>query len=626
MSRQLLAHLAVLAFLLCMGAAVAEDDEQVVDVEVVYSSTKTDVPADELTESVSVIGQDEIEQSSAVNVVDLLKEIPGVEVVQTGSVGSTVSIFMRGGNSSHTLVLVDGIKINSPTTGAVDLCDMTLDGIRRIEIVRGPMGTLYGSEAMTGVIQIFTAAGPQVEDHVRLGAGSDGIALGSFAYGTGEGETGFSLSGSWRQADGFHFERDDYDGFTAAARYDARAAGGIITLTGRYSDYDKSLYGFPYLPEDPNRVQSSESLIAGLAWNRYGDDAHTRVQVSYFDSGLTDDDPENAAGAGNTYTDIDATVTGIELQHDWYKGRNTFTLGAEYLQREADYAYTDAWSNDAYDESNDNTSVFGQWQLRGDGIDFTAAARYDDNENFGSDTNFRLGIGGDRASDQLRWWANYATAFRAPSLNELYYPNWGDPDIEPESSKGYEIGLWQGLGEDASVQLVYFHNDFDDLIATIATDDPAYTWGSKAGNINNATTEGCEFIYTSQLSDLFSHELSITRMNTWTDSTTPLIRRPEMSGSYRLAYHDGRTAAAVRVGYTGERWDNDYNGPPWGTGRGLDIWGRYWVVNLEASHALTDDGTELWLRVNNVLDDEYEAVAGYPAPDLHFYGGIKKPL
>lgn len=617
--RQVFPAMLILAMLLGLAAFAVAQDDATVDVEVVYSATKTPQAVDECTTSTTVITRDDIEKSNAQNVYELLKSVPGVTVMQQGSPGGAAAVFVRGGNSNHTLVLVDGIKINSPAQGAADLSDFSLDQIQRVEIVRGAMSNLYGSDAVSGVIQIFTAPGAQIDDNISLGAGNAGNRKASFAWGEGEGETGLSFAGSYYTTDGFHFDNDDYDGLTVSGRYDTRFAGGLLTWTARYFDCEKGNAGDPpALNPDANYRISKDGILSGLSWNRDTESAHQRFQVSYFDTSIDSNNPGDYAGDLSYYFGtIDTTTTGVEFQQDWYVGDDTYTLGAEWLQRKANMSSTsDDWMNpgtpstSSFDKSNDNKAVYGEAQKRCGNLNVILGARYDDNENYGSDLNWSAGVSQVYNGGDSRWWANYGTAFKAPTLNDLYYPGFSNPALQPEESKSWEIGLSNKAGE-ATTQLVYFHNEFDNLIAF----DPVLYVPS---NIAQAQTSGFELSYTAPLAEKWNQELAITRLNTWTSSTTPLLRRPRYTASYTLGYSGEKTSAQIELLAVGSRYDVD--------GYGYAKVSRYYTANVSATHQLNADGAELWLRIENAIDRDYEAINDYPSPGVNFVAGVRYPL
>ncbi|MFO7946042.1 MAG: TonB-dependent receptor [Armatimonadota bacterium] len=617
-TRKIITAVVLVSLVLGTAAFCVAEDEPTIDVDVVFSATKTEQSPDELTTTMSVFDEQDIEESEANNLYDILEDAPSIDIVRSGSPGGQLSIFGRGGESNHTLFLVDGVKANLPTVGQADIADFSLDQVGRVEAVSGPMGTLYGSEAMTGVIQVFTAPGWQIDNSVEAGYGTDGQGRLSFSYGKGDGDTGFGFSGSFDQHDGFYRANDDYERRTFVGRWDTECAGGDLTWTGRYFDTEKGMPAQPHLAFDPNDRLDKDGIISGLTWNRYGADTHQRFQLSYFNTSTHDNNPANpgAVGSSDQTTDIDASVKGAEFQQDWYRGTQTYTLGAEYREREADFHYVaPGWGmDDRYDESNDNKAAFAQMQADWGGWDVVTGVRWEDNEQFGSDTNYRAGVSRFSETANLRWWANYGTAFRAPTLTELYYPNTGNTDLKPEENTGWEIGLGTAPDQPTQVALTYFENDFDNLI-----DFDATAW--RTVNAGKATTRGYELTIDGPVGTSLSHELSVRRLSYWTGSGDPLLRRPKWMLAEKLRYSSGRTSAVVNLRYVGKRMDNDFQ-PPFQP----DEWGGYLVVDVAASRQISDSGTELWLQADNVLDHDYEAVAGYPAPDFNLIAGVRTPL
>jgi len=239
--------------------------------------------------------------------------------------------------------------------------------------------------------------------------------------------------------------------------------------------------------------------------------------------------------------------------------------------------------------------------------------RYQDEDLFDSQTTYRLGVSRILGDGNTVLWTNYGTGYRVPTFNELYFPFMGNPGLVPEESNSYEVGLWDKVGKNEDVELVYFHNDFENLIQW----REVAPWVWQPVNVANATTQGLEFSFNQQLSDNWSHSLGFTRLSIWTDGD-PLLRRPKYSGSYQLAHADGRDSFSLAACYTGRRFDaKTFPGP--------DVVGGYLVVDVAASRKL-GSGTTLWLRINNLLDKEYEAAANYPSPGWNWLVGLSREL
>jgi len=327
--------IAVAAVLLLASTviAVADEDEPSVEVEVVFSATRTDEKATDVAATVEVVDSKKIEASQATSVLEVLKPITGLSVVQSGSPGGVTSILTRGGNNNQTLVLVDGVRINDPMSGGTDLAHLTVDQVERVEIVKGPFGTLYGADAMAGVVSIFTKPASETPDRISFGGGNYGTLRGSFSVGSGEGDAGFAVSGSWLTTDGLRAKHNEYDGLTAAARWDARVGDGILTLSSRYLDYDLDVPGPTNFPSAYDR-QSVTGTINSLTWNRQGATSRDRIRLGRYDQDIDYDYLDFFATPQTSK--IEPTYTELSWQHDWIGAATDATLGLEWKRSEGE--------------------------------------------------------------------------------------------------------------------------------------------------------------------------------------------------------------------------------------------------------------------------------------------------
>lgn len=593
---------------LAMTVVPAAADEPSVDVTVVYGATRSDAKATDVAATVHSIDVEEIERLPVRNVADLLRTVPGIHVVQQDSRGGATSIFMRGANSNQTLVVVDGVRINNPMNGGVDLGNLTLDQVQRIEVVKGPFTTLYGSDAVGGVIYIFTKPGSQVEDEVSVGGGSFGTITARAAVGGGVGDRGWGLSGSWIDTDGSRDVNSQYRGFTAAGRFDTPLAGGVLTLSGRFQDYDRGVPGSTFFPT-PTDHQDYRMMLGSLSWKREGLSSRDTVRLGTWQEDYTLD-----------YTDwlltpqvaqADPTYYEANWQHDFVFNSGEVNVGVDWRRFKGDYNDT---GMGVYSESNDSKAAYAQVQLR-PGRDWRVlgGARVQDDDLFDSDPTWRAGVTRLLNDGHSGVWAGWGTAFKAPTFNDLFFPGSGNTALRPETSRGWEIGAWSEVNSTAKAELVFFHHRFEDLIQW-APDPGSGFWFPF--NIGAARTQGFELSFSQQLDEQVNHGASLTLLN-WTTNGTPLLRRPDLQFSYNLGYTGDRGSAQLEASYVGKR---------------LDVFGfstepasAYLVFNLSGQYEL-GSGTDAWLRVENLFDAEYEAAAGYPSPGFGIYGGITREL
>lgn len=596
---------AALMFVFVMPLCWAVDDPAI-EVGVTFSATRTTERATDVSASVSTIDQEQIERLPVGNVTDLLQTLPGLHITSNGGFGGAESIILRGASNTQTLVLIDGVPVNNPMLGGSDLSNLTIDGIGRIEVVKGPYTTLWGADAMAGVVQIFTAPGARTDDMIQVGAGNYGTARADFSWGTGAGETGLGLSGSWLQTDGVR-ENSDYDGFTVVGRWDERVAGGLLTLTSRVYDYDLGVPGSTAFPT-PNDSQNSRAWISSLAWSRESLRNRDTLRLGYWNQDIefnyTDffGAPQHSIG--------EPSFMGAGWQHDFIGDESEVSLGIDWQRFEGDFNDS---SLGRYSAENDQKSVFGQVQWRPGDWRFVGSARWQDEDLFDSETTWR--VGATRLFAGGRWgaWANYATGYRVPTFNELYYPGSGNPDLSPETSKSWEVGAFNELESGDVINLVYFHNDFEDLIEW--REISQFVW--QPVNIADATTQGVEISVRRDHGERWFERCGLSKLD-WSTDGDPLLRRPDWTANYSLGFEGGRTRAQLDFVYVGDRLDAvTFPGP--------NEVGSYYLLNLGATHQVTDD-IDVWVRANNLLDRDYEAAANYPAPGLNFTAGISTAL
>ncbi|MGD9496074.1 MAG: TonB-dependent receptor plug domain-containing protein [Armatimonadota bacterium] len=584
----------------------ADHEEPSIEVGVTFSATRTEALATDVAASVSSVSADEIERAQTVDMTELLQTLPGTHVTSNGGFGGAESILIRGASNNQTLVLIDGVPVNNPMLGGSDLSNLTLDGVGRVEVVKAPLTSLWGADAMAGVVQIFTAPGPQMDDEARLGAGNYSTSRAEFAWGTGEGEQGLGIAGSWLQTDGVR-ENSDYDGFTIVGRWDQPVAGGALTLTGRYYDYDLGVAGPTTFPTPTDR-QNSTAAFASLGWVREGLSHRDTLRLGWWDQQIEYDyanflgAPQRSVGEPGLFS--------AGWQHDFIGETNEITVGVEYRHQEGDFSDT---SLGEYGAERDQIGAFAQFQCRPGPWRLVGALRWQDEDSFGSKTTWR--VGATRLFDGGRWglWSSYATGYRVPTFNELFFPGSGNADLQPETSTSWEVGVWNALESGDTLEVAYFHNDFEDLIEWREVQQ--FVW--QPVNIADATTEGVELSVQRSIDDRWFERGSLTKLS-WRTDGDPLLRRPDWSAGYALGYCSERTEAQLDFTFVGDRLDAVSFPAP------SEV-GGYYLLGLGASHEL-GRGLELWVRANNILDQQYEAAANYPSPEFNFVAGVATDL
>lgn len=574
---------------------------------VVVTATRTAQTVDSTLASVTIIDREEIERLQAQSVPDVLAGVPGVSIANSGGPGKATSIFLRGTESDHVLVLVDGIKINSATLGSAALENLPIDSVERIEVVRGPRSSLYGSEAIGGVIQIFTRKGEgKASIHGRITAGSYATKEAAVGISGGDQRAWYSLDGSFT----------DTDGFNACYGKPFPNGGGCFT-----NEADKDGY-----------KSKGGSFRAGYRFaNGFSVDAHALIDSSEVDF---DGDFVNESEPFQRTLGVDV---GYELSESWglklAAGRNTdvadnFKDGTKTSRFEVDrdsYSLVSDWEPSASqlltfgvdyedvevggttsytEDQRDDTGLFAQYQANLRGHDVGLRLRQDDNSQFGKQTTGGISVGR-RFNKIYRLTASYGTAFKAPTFNELYYPGFGNDQLAPETSDSLELGL---SGQQAWGQwgLSLFHTTVDDLIAF----DPT---SFAPANIDSARIVGLEAETDFVLAG-------------WGVKTGLTLLDPENRG-------DGANRGNILPRRAKEtlRIDVDRKLSRWNLGATLLAVGKryddlantteldpYTRLDLRAGFSVLP----AWLlqfKAENVFDESYETAAYYNQPDASVY-------
>ena len=567
---------------------------------VIVTATRTAQTVDETLASVSVITREDIEASQAQDVIDLLRLQAGVDVARNGGPGTTASVFLRGTGNNQTLVLVDGMRVASATDGAFAWSKLSLTDIERIEIVRGPNASLYGSDAVGGVIQIFTRQNRRGQ--IRAQAGSYKNKL--FEAGLGGGKhVRYSLNVSSRAAEGFSATNDkssyfdpDPDGYrqrsaSGSLRFDLGQKTQIV-WSGWYSDgyteYDQGIN---------NSTNSALNLrLAQQTTNRWSQ--NLRI-------GWAADDLDTKSAYPSFIRTRRWTA---DWQHDVTLSENALlTLGLGAIRDDAMNINTST-NTIVFDESVDSNAAYALLQSRFGSQDIQISARIDDYNKFGTHTTGSVAWG-TQATNATRITASAGTAFRAPSLNELYYPFYGNLDLKPETSLNLELGLRHHVSKGQRLTAALYRNIVDNLIAYNAAI-------FSADNINKARIDGFELTYTLQQAR-WSAQASLTLQKAIdTDSGEDLARRPREKFALQI---QRRTATGGSYGlewlFAGKRYDAVY-------GVGTVTLDPYHLINLSARTPLEKN---LWLegRIENLLDTKYELAYGYNTAGLSAYLGVK---
>jgi vitamin B12 transporter len=608
------------------SAAHAAPDEEGPDT-VVVTATRIPTPEREVASSITVVDENEIAERQLKTLPDVLTQVPGLNVVQTGGPGGQTSVFMRGTNSNHTKVLVDGIDLSDPSnpTGAFDFSQFLTQDIERVEVLRGPQSGLYGSDAIGGVINIITKSG-------------SGAPQGDAALEAGSFDT-FNQSGGVRGSfESLHYaasidhlhagatpvtpldlltpgERriDDYDDATSAStKLGLDIAPGLdVGLVARFNETHVRLTGdnFNNFPATPDTAQSENDARqiysrATLHWASFAGNFDQTFGIAYSNLKSSDLSPDNPR----------SDLAGERVKADWQGSialaqTQKLVLGAEH-QRDEISLPIDASiiTNSGYAELQSNW--FEGWYD-------TVSVRYDDNDRFGGKATYRVAPEYLIASSGTKLKASVGTGFKPPTLDQLFqdFPDFGffaNPNLKPETSTGWDLGVEQDLSSQLRAGVTYYRNVIHDLI----TDNASFSSYINAGHV---VTDGVESFIAYRPTKTLNVRLDYTYTEaTDEDLHQELLRRPKHKVDFNTAYspteklHLDASLVGVSSWIDGNR---DFSIMR------LKAAG-YAVIDTAASYDLNAH-MAFTMRVDNLFNRHYENPVGFLQPSIGAYAGIK---
>ena len=603
-----------LLVLILGNTAHAEDELSVVTENVVVTAARIPQEASQSLQPVIVITADEIAESGQQTLVEVLQSRAGLEIASNGGFGQTSGIFMRGANSNQTLVLIDGLRVDSATTGATALENIPLNQIERIEIVPGPLSSLYGSEAIGGVIQIFTKSAKYAPGaSASAGYGSFNTRSVSGGINTRFNDTDFSLNAGYFISGGFDATKPSIDAPSTPPAFlihnadldDYHNSNYSLKLAQHFtSDHDIGLtafqsYGNTRFDSGPSTDDINRQTLS--AFSLYSRNQLTAKWQSLLRVGLGRDN-QNISGAFPGF--FRTTQPQLTWQNDFKLGGGSLIAGFEYLDQEVA-------SNTAYTRTSRNVrSVFGGYvgELGPHGIQFNA--RNDDNSQFGNQTTGSLGYGY-RLNPYLRLRASGGTAFKAPTFNDLYFPGFSNPNLQPERSRSYETGINLQTGNHR-FGFTYFDNRVTDLIVFVF--DPV-TFTGAPQNINQAHIKGAELSYQGSYAG-FSTNAHFTVQNPVNSLTGQLLqRRAKHYGSLTVNKSLGLWKLGAELVTSGARFDSANENPS-------TRLSGYALYNLTVNYAFAREWS-FNLRWNNVFNRNYELVQNFNTPGSNVFFALR---
>ena len=641
----------IAALLALLAGAAATGRAQVIDTTrmtpLVVTATRLPAASNTLANSVTVLEGDDLARAGIGTVADAARVFAGAAVVQGGSFGSVTSLFLRGGQSTYARVLVDGVPINAPG-GALNLANLSTLNVERIELVRGPASVLYGSDAVSGVMQVFTRRGAGARAVFALSGGTYGSSDLSAELAAGGRSAGATLGVSQQTANGLYDYNNRYRNTTVSSSMrfapDARSE---ITVAARYGN---ALFHYPTdgsgFQNDSNAYARARTLTASVEAGRFlTPRLEARVLAGYSESrDSTVDAQDNAADTNGIYayhsTGVQAR-TSADLRFNIHAGTASIvTVGGaiEAERARGTNSYQSSFGPGGGSTAGDRTNRAAYAQIVTGWRDrawLQAGARVDDNTLFGRFVTWRVGLAA-RIASATRVRMNVGTAFKEPTFDESVSGGFtvGNPALKPERSRSWEVGLEQGFsGRRGSVSLAYFAETFRDMIQyTFAPPPPD---SANYFNIAGANASGVEV----EGRYAPSRALRLRAQFTWLRTSVadsgfdgaqfapgrPLIRRPAYSGALTAdVVPVGRLSGGVRVIYAGRREDLDFSQYPAArvaltAYTRLDLWGEALLVRSPGRGS----SVSLTARLDNAGGARYTEVFGFRTPGRLLKAGVR---
>ena len=563
---------------------------------------------------VTVIGESEIRKAQASTVSDILRRQVGLHIASTGGVGKSTSLYMRGGNSKHTLVLVDGVRVGSASLGAFDWSLMSTDDIERIEIVRGPQSSLYGGDAMSGVVQIFTKTG-EGKPKFRINGEAGGLATASGSMqvsGSTEEGISYALTSFGKRTSGISVasrgtERDPFRETQFSGRVSAPLGHGSIELTARRSEGKNSLDNGGSVPSDnQNWTSTSRQSVYSVKYSYpLLDMWESSLQLSRSSDDVTGVDPITATNN----SDIHTTIKQLNWQNHIELADFSLLFGLDY---HADRAVNPlAPLNKVQKQSAGFAALSWHSEL----LDLNGSLRHDRNSGLINSANKSTWHTGAvlHPLTGLKISGNYGTGFKAPSINDLYWPAVGNANLKPETSKGWDAGIAYDYSSDqlqGGLSATWFDQSFRDLIAWAPITPGSFTW--IPSNVNKARSRGLEISGRVSYSGAYLQANWSYLMARDSSNETWLARRPKESGNILLGIDIGPLNLEGNLAIVGPRFSSPNNAAYLASYRKTDLRARLHV----------NETWELTARVNNVEDKKYEEAAGYGVAGRVWYAGL----
>ncbi|MFZ6817365.1 TonB-dependent receptor domain-containing protein [Undibacterium sp. Ji22W] len=599
-----------LAIAACFSTPVSAQTTNSQEQVLITATRQAQLAKDVLADNV-IITAEQILKSGATSIVDLLQQQRGIEISRTGGAGSVSSVFIRGAANAQSVVFVDGVRIGSSTTGGATWSSIPLSQIERIEIVYGPLSSLYGADAMGGVIQLFTKkSGPQSRTSLNFGMGSNHLRkFEAGVFGSSANDFQYSLNTAKESSDGFSASKPgagpytynaDKDGYTQKS-FNGNLSWKLMSeLTVGVNFVQSTLdVDFDAGPSYRDRGQQKFDNVATFAKAKLSPNWNSSLQFSRnTDRVFTD----ASYGKGNADT----------AQRGW-TWQNDVSFGKDVLQFVVEDREEDVRTNTSgLGGKRDTQSYAVAYVMKQDAHLASVSARLDDSSQYGKHSTGSLAYGY-KLNDVLRVNASYGTSFRAPTFNELYYPGFGVASNKPELGKNSEIGVFF---DDSLVQLsaVYYQNKITDLLVSTnpcPVELSTHRYGC-AYNVNKATLSGVTMGAATRLG-VWNLRATLDIQDPKDDTTGKrLARRAKQHASFGVDYRIDDLTFGIETILSDARFDDAAN---------RNRLAGYGIVNLVATYKIASDWS-LLARWNNIADKDYELAKNYRTPGSNVYVGL----
>jgi len=606
---RLTAFVIALALSTTAAAQTAQTASTTLD-PVVVTAARAAQPIAEALADVTVIGADEILRSGVQSLAELLQRQPGVEIVQNGGPGAVSGALLRGANRGQTLVLIDGLRAGSSSAGSTSLEAIPLDQIDRIEILRGPASSLYGADAIGGVIQVFTKRpqGTSFTPNFSAGYGTYNTGAVSAGFAGTSGPVRYALQAGGRTSDGFNaiVNPDNYsfnpdrDGLSTAnlsANLAWTWASGQELALQYFGNRLNSQFdgGAPYFDD--------RTITTVQAWSASSRNRINDLWTSLLTAGQGSDNSESQTSYDNS------TFKTTQRQYFWQNdlALPMGTLGV-ILERREEHLATDA---DFATIQRNTNSATGVYQLRADAFSLQANLRRDDSNQYGGKTTGGIALGY-KLSPSWRVTAGYSTGFKAPSFNDLYYPGLSNPGLVPETSRNVEVGAyWTAAAGELrwEARAIGYHNQVSQLI--VFECDASFNCAPQ--NVDRATLEGATLGLDLTWRDT-RVTASIDLQNPTDDATGRLLpRRARTHGAVQVLQQAGPVQLGLEFVASSLRYDDAAD---------TVKMGGYGIVNLTVEWPFTK-GLTLLLRGNNVFNKNYQLAADFATGGSTVYASLR---